>query len=161
AVGDHGGRPAGGQTGAAERHRGCGGAVAREDNGGGGPALGGDPPEGGRPWGLDPAVQAGGHETPGGGEPHGDGAAHCERRHWRLQRGNGWAHGYWSGTVRPASSGSPKSRLAFWMAWPAAPFTRLSMAPSASKWLPEGLTAACTRQALVPEVHLVAGGAST
>ena len=41
-------------------------------------------------------------------------------------------HGYTPTTGRPAVSGSPSARLAHWMAWPAAPLVRLSMAAMAT-----------------------------
>ena len=47
-----------------------------------------------------------------------------------LQGGPG--HGYSPTEGRPAVSGSPRARLAHWMAWPAAPLVRLSMAAMAT-----------------------------
>src|SRR2546430_12047580 len=55
---------------------------------------------------LQPGRHAGGPETQGGGDAQGD--TPC--------------------AVRPAVSGSPSMRLAIWIAWPAAPLTRLSRA---------------------------------
>ena len=59
---------------------------------------------------------------------------------WRLGRldageppaatnpGRGDAHGYTPAIGRPVVSGSPSATLAHWIAWPDAPFTRLSSA---------------------------------
>ena len=44
----------------------------------------------------------------------------------------GDAHGMSPIVERPVVSGRPSTRLAFWSAWPDAPFTRLSSAPIAS-----------------------------
>src|SRR5205085_508287 len=86
--------------------------------------------------GLDPGRDAGGDEPPGGGHAHGT-----------------------SPTVGSASvSGRPRSRLAFWSAWPEAPLTRLSSAAMARTVSVRVSKRTVTWTALPPAVALVAGG---
>src|SRR4030095_12575128 len=63
-------------------------------------------------------------------------------------------------TGSPAVSGRPAARFRFWMAWPAAPFTRLS---SAANTTARPGAAACTdiRQRLVGATSDRRGGRST
>src|SRR5947199_68300 len=62
--------------------------------------------------------------------------------------------------VRPAVSGKPSMRLAHCTAWPDAPFTRLSRAPSAITHPVRSSYRAVRWAALEPSVALVDGDAS-
>src|SRR6185369_11560590 len=53
-----------------------------------------------------------------------------------LVAGPQLAHQGFPCTGRPQPSGQPSTRFRFWIAWPAAPFTRLSMAEVASSVRP-------------------------
>ena len=59
--------------------------------------------------------------------------------------------------VRPAVSGRPSMRLAFWMAWPAAPLPRLSMAATTVARPVRGSAAACRCTPFDPATAAVVG----
>src|SRR5271165_4284688 len=84
---------------------------------------------------LQPGRHSGGPETKRGGHAQGD--TPC--------------------VVRPAVSGRPSMRLAIWMAWPAAPLTRLSRAQTTTARPACGSAAACRWAALEPRVAPVTG----
>src|SRR4029079_3480726 len=97
-----------------------------------------------RPVGIARRLDAG--RDPRGHEPTGGGARH---------QGT-------SPTVgRPRVSGRPRSRLAFWRAWPEAPLTRLSSAATARTVPVRASKRTVTWTELLPAVALVAGGWSS
>src|SRR5262249_37203600 len=67
------------------------------------------------------------------------------------------AHGATPIAVRPAVSGRPSMRLAFWIACPAAPLLRLSMAATTVARPDLGWAAACRCTPLEPATAAVAG----
>src|SRR6267378_1337745 len=66
-------------------------------------------------------------------------------------------HGHSGMDSSPWVSGRPHSTLKFWTAWPAAPFTRLSRTPTATRRRFSSSTTAWTRHQLLPRVALVGG----
>src|SRR4029077_16788226 len=67
------------------------------------------------------------------------------------------AHGATPIAVRPLVSGSPSIRFAFWMACPAAPLPRLSIAATTTARPALASAAACRWTALEPATEAVAG----
>src|SRR5262245_49765858 len=59
--------------------------------------------------------------------------------------------------TRPAVSGWPVMRFAFWTAWPAAPFPRLSRAATAKTSPVSRLTVYATKTTFEPVAHFVRG----
>src|SRR2546423_3948381 len=95
-------------------------------------------------------------------EPHGAGLLHPGRDGARDEAaGEGdalaAAHGHSGIASRPCVSGRPQSTLKFWIAWPAAPFTRLSSTPTATSRRFASSTTPRTRHPLLPRVALVGG----
>src|SRR4029077_14120213 len=80
----------------------------------------------------------------------------CHSGGAEAERG-GDAHGATPGLVRPAVSGRPSMRLAIWMAWPAAPLTRLSRAQTTTARPACGSAATCRWAAWEPRVAPVTG----
>src|SRR6185312_11600801 len=70
-------------------------------------------------------------------------------------------YGYTAAKSRPIDCGRPSMRFMFSIAWPAAPFTRLSSTPMATSIPLRESTTGCTRHWLLPSVCLVCGGVFT
>src|SRR3970282_2494543 len=103
--------------------------------------------------------------APAGEKPGGDAGAPVHRRQVRRERGadidlDGHGYGASGRASRPAVSASPKTRLKAWTPCPAAPFTRLSMTPSARIRPVRSSVLTNTRAWLLPRTWPVAGGAS-
>src|SRR5207248_4522518 len=78
------------------------------------------------------------------------GAEACRRRDADV-------HGATPSALRPAVSGKPSIRLAFWTAWPAAPLPRLSIAAMAIARPVRGSARTATSAILVPVTRPVSG----
>src|SRR5262249_30695159 len=114
----------------------------RREHGGGGDrrAVGGRDDREGRGAALLDADRApAGDETPGCGDAHGESPR----------------------TGRPSVSGRPSSTLAFWIAWPEAPFTRLSSAAIATTVPVRSSNRTVTWIEFDPVVALVCGDSSS
>ena len=59
--------------------------------------------------------------------------------------------------LRPVASGNPNATLKFWIAWPAAPFTRLSMHATMTSCVPSGDTRQPMSQKFVCATCLISG----
>ena len=97
----------------------------------------------------------------GPGQEAGRGGDAARFQHLQVVAHGRLLQGYRAGISRPMLSGKPSITFMFWMACPAAPFTRLSMALTTTSRPAASSRVGWTRHRLLPRVCLVEGGADT